>query len=390
MKVRFSYQENRMQRKGFTLIELIIVITILLILLAMTTAVVNFSLGAEKVGGGARQIQSYLLGARDRALHSGELRGVRFLQDPERPPEDGAVITSLVFVGESELHTGASNNARIQLERRAGDRRADIVAGNAATLWWELYQRRNLFPNGQRIRIPNDRTGSWYTIIGFANPSVWEAPAPPNPRIENGDDLFPLKMIISPPYRDPGTPLVGTGGTGTVKAYSGDHPNTYGLELPRTILPEEPVLFPKGIVIDLLSSDVPSTWLPTSSSAQNRVFREIMFSPRGSVVGSAASKGIIHFYVTELSAADLFEQHLTDTFGGTAPGLVPADDIPLAGGPPEPIGDRALVSVFTQTGAVSSHPIDPTDAVDLSGNSGADGIADDPYRFAETGEVIKQ
>jgi hypothetical protein len=115
-----------------------------------------------------------------------------------------------------------------------------------------------------------------------------------------------------------------------------------------------------------------------------------MFSPRGSVVGSAASKGIIHFYVAELSAADLFEQYLTDTLGGPVPGLVPADDVPLAGGS-EPIGDRALVSVFTQTGAVSSHPIDPTDVVDdINNSSGADGIADDPYRFAETGEVIKQ
>ena len=55
------------------------------------------------------------------------------------------------------------------------------------------------------------------------------------------------------------------------------------------------------------------------------------------------------------------------------------------------------MSIFTQTGAVSSHPIDVTDNADPRDINGdgittgqGDGIAEDPYFFAETGEVLDQ
>ena len=42
------------------------------------------------------------------------------------------------------------------------------------------------------------------------------------------------------------------------------------------------------------------------------------------------------------------------------------------------------MSIFTQTGAVSVHPVDPTDTL-----NGGNGFADDPFYYAETGESAK-
>ncbi|MEZ6034834.1 MAG: hypothetical protein R3C17_17205 [Planctomycetaceae bacterium] len=44
------------------------------------------------------------------------------------------------------------------------------------------------------------------------------------------------------------------------------------------------------------------------------------------------------------------------------------------------VRDRRLVSLFTQTGGVSSHPVNVI-------NGDYDGIEDDPFLFAETGRT---
>src|SRR5437899_258693 len=71
-------------RSGFTLIELMVVIGILLILAALVWAVFKPS-NTEKMRSAARIAQSALLGAKDRALHAKELRGVRLIRDLTDP-----------------------------------------------------------------------------------------------------------------------------------------------------------------------------------------------------------------------------------------------------------------------------------------------------------------
>ena len=73
--------------------------------------------------------------------------------------------------------------------------------------------------------------------------------------------------------------------------------------------------------------------------------------------------------------------------------------------PEEPIGQRTIVSIFTQTGKISAHAIDPTDGEDRNGNgmldSGEDvngngmldppnGYADTPFQFSTRGEAASQ
>ena len=97
-------------RAGYTLVELLIVISIIVILLAMTAAAVNFNRDAERVRGGALQVQSFLAGARDRAIYAKEARGVRFFLDSE----NNRAVTSMVYIDPAELWS----DGVIQLQRR--------------------------------------------------------------------------------------------------------------------------------------------------------------------------------------------------------------------------------------------------------------------------------
>jgi hypothetical protein len=53
------------------------------------------------------------------------------------------------------------------------------------------------------------------------------------------------------------------------------------------------------------------------------------------------------------------------------------------------VKDRRLVSLFTQTGGISVHHVNTYIGLNNSSvvDSEPDGLADDPYRFGETGEV---
>ncbi|MDB4614424.1 prepilin-type N-terminal cleavage/methylation domain-containing protein [bacterium] len=391
-------------RSGFTLIELLVVVSILLILMTMTVAAVNFTLNDEKVGSAARQVQSFLEGARSRAIRAKEPRGVRFFIDGDFGTGTGAngFVTTMAYVAPGEEWS----EGNIRLERAVPGGDANIIAGAWDSFWWELYYRGQLHA-GIRVKIPNSPSGSWYTITLLDPPATGsttfatttlataKAYAPNNP--------YPLKMQIVPPYRDPAT-----NPDNELVAFSDGGPSTYLLELPSRIQPRQPVLLPDGTVIDLLSSRTPGV---DYAAFGGTPYFDVMFSPRGTVIGSSASSGLLHLYICELATSQTFrETPLAAAFQN-----VPADDLPLdedddgvLDGPPwvtEPVGNRSLVSIFTQTGNISSHPVDPTDiGEDLNGNGsldpgedvngnntldGPDGLADDPYRYAETAEVAK-
>ena len=74
---------ERNSRSGFTLIELLVVVSIILTLATITLVSVNFSYSRDRVRAAGRQLQSFVAGARDRAIYSKEVRGVRLILDPQ-------------------------------------------------------------------------------------------------------------------------------------------------------------------------------------------------------------------------------------------------------------------------------------------------------------------
>lgn len=340
---------------GFTLLELLIAVSILLILLAITATAIRVNNNADRVRGGARTLQSYMLGAKDRAIYAKEPRGVRFLREGTNP----RTVTSMVYVEPTEPWTG----------------QVQIVPANTAISWnsstnpmrrvrlpppppplstsivkWSQLMSRGLLTQGLRVRIPANSRGTWYVIQSL--------------------DLSGSEpeLLLATEIRNPS-------GTGFVFEQA-------EIELPPSVMQNaEPVQLPRGVVIDLdrcsanpvsaPGGRLPAAWRvgppvgTASFSYTNRM--DLMFSPRGGVTGLAAASGIIHFYLTDQAAADLI---LDASYGVNATGTLDP-----------PIPDKFLVSVFTRTGNVVVSPVNTVDS------SPANGIADDPFFYSERGEV---
>lgn len=455
---RTTFERTAGRWSGFTLVELLVVVTVMLILIAMTVTAIDFSFTSERIRSGARQLASALEGARDRAIFAREARGIRLLVDPTEP----RMVTALIYIGASKNW----NEGRIRLERMDfeedtdGDGQLDpgedtnmdgrlggngvadmpqqvlIVRGDATCGWSALKERGflGLFedlnlngvldpgedspPNGNnngvldldapRIKIPADDNGTWYTVLTHR--------------------LSPTSQVLQliTPYRDPGT----TPPTEVV-AFQGGGPNNYILELPPRILPDaQPILLPEGVVIDLDASQVPADWrpgAPPSAMALEQQYlmpysshMDILFSPRGVVTGPLAAAGLLHLYLAERKdVVFAVDQGLTGStysgvggvailprrpprFGSSPAGSVamgnPLLQTPLIPGAgqftaEDQIGQRILISIFTQTGKVSTHLVNAVDIlsnVTFASGSGSDGYADFPFLFATQGEAQSQ
>lgn len=342
---------------GFTLLELLIAVSILLILLAITATAIRVNSDADRVRGGARTLQSYMLGAKDRAIYAQAPRGVRFLRDGT----NDRTVTSMVYVEPTEPWTGQVRvlpmNTAVSWDSATNPmRRVRIGDPNQIPNWTQLNSRGLLTP-GLRIRIPANSRGTWYVVqavsVGGSNQD----------------------LLLTTEIRNPTS--------------TGELLEQAEIELPPSVMQNaEPVPLPRGVVIDLdrcsanpsatngAGARLPPAWrvgppVGTSSfSYTNRM--DLMFSPRGSITGLAAAAGVIHFYLTDQTAADLT---LNAGFGANPAAPLPAGIEPSTGVP-----DKLLVSVFTRTGNVVVSPVNATDA-------NADGIADDPFFYSERGEV---
>lgn len=406
---------------GFTLIEMLVVITIILILAGVTVSTINVTINGDKVRAGARQVQSYLEGARDRAIFAKEPRGVRFLLDPTDP----RTVTSLVYIAPTDPWTEGT----VLLERPDGDNDGNpanqdmddplnvspfIDSGDNGvwvlrgfdgdssqytkdTGWKELYDR-GVLRDGNRIQIPYG-TGSWYTIstrlLALADVS---------------DGNPPVRLLLQQEYREPADT-----DASSVQAFERASPSLkYRLELLPAPMPnQEPILLPKGAVVHLdrcssfpddppagmptalpptRGNRLPSSWkfqiTPANQWSPNFAYTpycDIMFSPRGTVTGPEASTGLIHLYLADQKDADRDRVDWSLNPSGMAsgvtwsapevnPGLTLSD--PAV---PYVRGDKAVVSVFTRTGAITVNPI-------FTNPDGSDNL---PQRFfySETGEV---
>jgi prepilin-type N-terminal cleavage/methylation domain-containing protein len=412
-------------RKGFTLIELLVVVTILALLLTMTVMAVNFNRDNERVVSATLQIQSFLSGARDRAIYAREARGVRFFLDTT----NYRAVTAMAYIDPAEYWSdgvvqlrrwdlndnGATDSSPADI---VGDGSANedptqvrVVAGSDPG-WWEL-KRRGLLFDGLRIRIPKGPTGTWYSVnTRLIDTTIAKTEV--------------QKLILEVAYADPGdTP------TSQAVAFSSGGPVDYELELPPRILPMDPVKLPFDTIIDLDASKVPLSWRPGTTLAsggsgnlQYSQFMDVIFSARGNVIGGAAAEGVIHFYVCDaqdsVTLKEAYVASRTPVPSVTGTMLFTENGIPLdnsrvmrfnsevrgnrfiptseirtqnaawltghdtsAGEAPYLCRDRRVVTLFTQTGGVSTHPVN----VASDAAPDFDGIENDPFLFAETGRT---
>jgi prepilin-type N-terminal cleavage/methylation domain-containing protein len=401
-------ESSAKRRAGFTLIELMIAIGILLILTTLSVAVFSNTASADRIRSSARQVQSAFGGARDRALKAGRQNasaqvGLRLMLDAN----DQSLVTTFVYVQHDDNWTqgtvivGRPDNPNGKPSGSATGPLVRTVRGYG-TNWSDLYLQ-GLIANGTRIRIPAN--GEWYTI----DCSYLPAPTSNWPEVLTLTKDF--DQVPQYAYQAAGLPNQGAdGGWGIWNVdddqdgmtdniseagwynsddandanplFTGNLPQSYSLELLSSVLPgQEPMRLSSGIAIDLDFSVLPKGWrqsttlpkgspLPTalngygnwtvaypdSGNGANDIYTsylgymDVMFSPRGGVTGPLSAQGLIHLR------------------------LANTDDIAQSRLPSDPAAAPMLYStLFTQTGYVATFPVDTT------GN---------PLKFALTGSTV--
>ena len=268
-----QHKELRARRKlaAFTLLELLISLGIMLILAALTMRLLNATLDSDRLRSGAREVQSLLSGARDRAIYAAQPRGVRFIADPTNP----SAIRSFVFIGAT---TNFTDGAALTVDANGN------ITGPISTvptglplptplpLWCNLWARGSLV-NGTPIQL----TTLSGTKLGFAtvSPTAFD-PATGNP------SAFAITSTLGAgtfPITAPGI--------------------NYTLQLaPAIVSGDEPRTLPQNVVIDLNSSILPASWGSPGSFAGTL---DVMFSPQGTVIGATASDGRVHFVLADLA-----------------------------------------------------------------------------------------
>lgn len=339
-----------MQRHAFTLVELLVSITIIVILTALVLAAFSQN-DADRLSAAARLVQSHIEGAKSRAISDQKVRGVRLISDDNDP----FIANSIVYIGANDFVAGSL----IDIRQNIGD---DTTPNddfweieNSAGGVWNRLLLRDLIRIGCRIEIPQG-SGMWVTL--------------------SDDNFDPVNDVVSITGQfhtsswqtDTTITQAGRYVTNYPRNAAGalDPAIPYRLEVAPSILPNQsPTSFPRGIAIDLAASRIQAGWAPGDPV-------EIMFNATGQPDGYL---GLVNLYVTTLSDIELtrgmFPTHPAN--GGTlAPPIVPANP------PTTPKEEPVVLTVFGQTGLSTTAPVDLTD-------SDGDLMADDPFSHARRG-----
>lgn len=378
------------KRAGFTLIELMVVIGILLILATLAFAVFNANRSSDRMRSAARVAQSAFLGAKDRALHAKDLRGLRLTRDQT----DTTLVNGFVYL--QPIPNLIYGSGSIQLERHSltgppapgaqkGDADSpDVIYVRGFNPQYATYPTVDFFVKSQffaspgRIRIPAG-TGQWYNFTL--------------------DTSGPYVPSQSNEYLHLSSPFIGSGsGNPSPAVVAFDQNSGFSsceIQLYNEVLPfHSPISLSSAVVIDLKFSS-PNVIAISQASATPQPsplpFIDIMFSPRGMVTGPLAAQGPLHFLMRDLQDATATSA-FTDASGKVCGGLIVGPD-PRSGaanqwGTADPNkGDRMILTVFPQTGLVQAFEIDQTDNLTNGTNAGPpDGLADDLFAFAKSGK----
>ena len=346
-------------RTGFTMIELLIAVAILVILTTLTVSAFNVN-DADRVSNSIGTFKNALEGARSRAINSGEVRGLRLIADLN----ENRMVKSMVYIGSAEPDTGIGGINYESVNQRWVFRNN---VTNDSLAWGQLIDR-DLIATGGRIEIPAN-SGHWYTIVQ---------------PIKNYNMTSNEVVILAGHYR-PSQPS----GTNSYTAIPATD-ISYRLELePTTLDGADPILLDPQTCIDMDGSVVPVGWRPGQvadaygvdsrpMSTSPTTSMDILFSPDGTITGNLRSQGSLHFrfaYVSDVLLAETLGARPLSQSGSNTTPVIPSD--------PEKV--HKALSLSTQTGSVIISEINAPGNTDNGQFNNQTVPAATAYRFAIKG-----
>lgn len=314
-------------KRGFTMIELIVVIGILLVLATLVVYAYRTSAGGDRMRSAGRIAQSAFLGAKDRAAHAKEYRGVRLLRDSGANLVNG--FAYIAPIAPQRYGKGAVYVEHLDLRGSDGIVDTARIHGVGPSIDWQSLEANSFFSTPRKLRYPAlsqpTPMGQWesWANLQVAGPNHWTV-----------DTYYPKSQL-------PGIVVAPSDPNASVE-----------FEMRYELLHHhQPIQLPSGVVIDIAFS---STNIQTLFAASTET--DIVFNPGGTITGPVSVQGPIHLLLRDIQDA--------------TQGLSPIS--------PNCKGESRVLSVFPQTGHVQVYELDPTDA-------DANGYADDPFRFAKQG-----
>lgn len=301
-----AHRVGERARPGFTLIEMLVVLGIILLLASLTIAFLPNINDHERATQGALTVQNALATARHRALRDQTPRGVRLVADATIT----TAATTLQYIEQPEDFTGgyiqiaapSGSTATATLSNAPGSNAPDLFGGfgSGNQAYWAVQVNDYLVLNGTQVYQITAVTSSTTFTINTAGTSP------------NGSTTLTKAVLPSTNYSI--------------------------MRAPRPLTGDDPIQLPDKIGIDFgttytgpNSSGVGSTvsrsaLAPDSRGGQN--YYDILFDSSGRVLRQGVATGKIMLWVRDVTDANMG-------------------------------GDQVLVTVFTRTGQVAPAQVDP-------------------------------
>ena len=346
-RVAVTISNARSMNAGFTLTELMVVIFIIIVITILVIPVVLGSVRDRKLGEGVRVIQAVLAGARDRAISSGKVCGVRLLRDDN----DQWECSRLVYVATPEIYSVgfvdvAGNLVAPHLGPGFTDPHFEFVDPGKDNNLGTADDIPRVVPLGSSIRF--NESGPWIRIVSKTNTSPGTLTLAQAAPVSGGPHFY--QIINSPaPMAQDAVQNLPAGIVIDLRGAPMPYPADPSVNVPRSrnlpsfVPPQVPFAGADGILGTIDDFNGPDGIRGTADdlTAASWPPIEILFGPNGAVVGEGARSSFVHIWLGERADKG------PDPTGSLGPDGIPgtADD----NGPARP---HTMVTLNTHSGAV--------------------------------------
>lgn len=337
------------RRAGFTLVELLVAMTVIVVLAAIAIAVVPSAMDSDRTTDAAATVRQHLMIAKARATRENNGRGIRFIvtTDPNTPARTrDAWSTEMQYIEAAPtIVPNPFGLTRPTAGATVGDPFVEFDHTDPSNPVCRMKNVPLTVPQREVLDvIENDLGANWFPklycpVLGpdaFGRTQRFEVidinPRPSKAAANTVD--WTLTLFNYP------TTLMGSGQTQRVYRFAVE-PRS------RPLLGEPNVTLPKNVCVDLDASvpAVREVTLPDGTTV--RTDYEVMFAPNGQVLDPDSS-GQIHLWVR-----DYTKYPTVNPARVIAPGPPPTYDVPAF----QQGGEQQLVSIKAKTGALGVFPV---------------------------------